>query len=78
LNHRIKGSEQIIRAKAEKLDLFLVGTIVTHTNWPYHYEMYNFSDNREVRNENHVFPEKGTNPEKGSNVENPGNGFNPF
>jgi hypothetical protein len=33
---------------------------------------------REVRNETHVFPEKGTNPEKGSNVENPENGFNPF
>ena len=33
---------------------------------------------REVRNENHLFPEKVTNPEKGSNVENPENGFNPF
>ena len=31
-------------------------------------------DVREVRSENHVFPEKVTNPEKGSNVENPENG----
>jgi hypothetical protein len=30
---------------------------------------------REVRNDNHIFPEKVTNSEKGTNVENPENGF---
>jgi hypothetical protein len=29
---------------------------------------------REVRNDNHGIPEKGSNPEMGSNVENPENG----
>jgi hypothetical protein len=35
-------------------------------------------NDREVRIENHIFPEKVTNPEKGTNVENPENAFNLF